>query len=214
MFNVPQLLRYDLGSLKSALLLKRFVPLPVVIHIRAMDYSLDEVDELYARCVATGVEGVLVVQGDAPIGNQPHFGTTSIQLIEALKKHAPPFAVFAAFDPYKNLEAELQRAQAKRDVGVDGFFTQPFFSVVHMSRIASELCGDIVFWGLTPVQSTWSHSYWQRQNVIFPQGFRPTQDWNNWFVRQALDFVARNDFNAYLMPIKVPVATYLNYVFR
>lgn len=213
MFNIPQLKRSDLGSLRAAALLKRVTPLPIVAHIRAFDYSLDEVDELCEQLTSLNLVGLLVVQGDPPEKGHPHFGTTSVQLIQAIKKRLPGFAVFAAFDPYKNINTEFDRVREKMDVGADGFFTQPFFSLDAIKTVADHLHDGLVFWGLSPVQGEWSQRYWEKQGVVFPRDFTPTTEWNTSFAKQVLEWARKEGSSLYLMPIKVSVADYLNNIF-
>jgi methylenetetrahydrofolate reductase (NADPH) len=46
--------------------------------------------------------------------------------------------------------------------------------------------------------------------IIFPSDFNSTLDWNRAFARSAIRAIGNLDANAYLMPIRVDLAKYLN----
>lgn len=213
MVNVPDLTGRRISSLEAARLLSPRSDLPIMPHIRAMDHEVERVEEIVECLEESDTGRVLVVRGDPPKNAERKvYDTTSAQLIAALKCVAPSLVVFAGFDPYRDFGKEMERVQAKRDAGASGFFTQPLFSLPAIEVLASQLSDDVVFWGLTPVHSRWSCSYWERQGVMFPVDFAPTREWNARFARKVLRWVEKefSQHSAYLMPIKVSVAQYLN----
>jgi len=91
-----------------------------------------------------------------------------------------------------------------------GFFTQPFFDMRFLEMYADMLEGQNVYWGITPVTSERSMSYWEmKNNVVFPKGFEPTLEWSIDFGRQVKKFAQERGDNLYLMPIRGNVQAYL-----
>ena len=80
----------------------------------------------------------------------------------------------------------------------------------NLSVYADMLQGLEVYWGISPVMSARSQSYWERKNhVVFPHAFEPTLDWSIGFAKEVMDFAEREDANVYLMPIKTNLEAYL-----
>ncbi len=104
--------------------------------------------------------------------------------------------------------------ERKIEAGFDGLFTQPFFSL-NLLRVYQELLLDTkIYWGLCPVITDGSRSYWEKRNkVLFPHGFKTTLDWNIKFGRDFLKFVNETKGNVYIMPIRIPLQTYLPGIF-
>ena len=72
-----------------------------------------------------------------------------------------------------------------------------------------------VYWGVSPVLSDRSQSYWERKNkVVFPKSFEPTLDWSIQFTREVLQFADERDASLYVMPIKTNLEAYLEGVFQ
>jgi len=79
-----------------------------------------------------------------------------------------------------------------------------------MEMYADMLDGQNVYWGVSPVMSERSQSYWElKNNVVFPKDFKPTLDWSIEFSKRALEFVNKRGANLYLMPIKSNLKAYL-----
>ena len=77
------------------------------------------------------------------------------------------------------------------------------------------LDGFTVYWGVSPIQSAASQSYWERKNhVVFPKDFRPTLDWSIAFARGVRAMAAERGDNIYLMPIKANLTAYLKGVLQ
>ena len=69
---------------------------------------------------------------------------------------------------------------------------------------------DTVFWGVSPVLGERSRRYWERVNhVVFPKDYDDTLEGNVHLARQMLTLVREKNDNAYLMPLKVDLASYL-----
>jgi methylenetetrahydrofolate reductase (NADPH) len=119
--------------------------------------------------------------------------------------------VYAGFDPYRSgVRDELTYLQAKREAGADGFFSQPFFDLRLLDVWAELLAGDRVFWGVSPVLSPRTRSYWETKNrAFFPADFAPTLDWNRDFAARALSWARAAEANLYFMPIRVDLETWL-----
>jgi methylenetetrahydrofolate reductase (NADPH) len=76
------------------------------------------------------------------------------------------------------------------------------------------LDGLDVYWGVSPVVTAASQSYWERKNnVIFPKNFAPTLEWSVDFSRQVMEMADKQEANVYLMPIKTNLEEYLAGVF-
>ena len=211
--NIPDILRLDVRSWeaceKAKVDFKNTIP-----HIRAMDFSLEKLNELIDIIEKVELSEVLLVQGDAPADSRrEHYDTKVVELIEALKKAKPELKVYAALDPYRSsVREELAYCQRKIEAGADGFFTQPFFDLNFMQVYAHQLdkLDTEVFWGVSPVLTERSHQYWiNRNHAFFPSCFEPTLEWNRDFAAKALDFIKENGGHIYFMPIKADIKEYL-----
>ncbi len=165
--------------------------------------------------VRAGLTEVLVVTGDPP-DDMRHmaYPVSSTDLIRRLKREMPHLKVYAALDPYRqSIRAEKEYVSRKLEAGADGFFSQPFFDMRLAELYAELLEPNTVFWGVSPVMTRAARAYWEtRNNVPFPRGFAATIDWNIAFARELLAFARENDFNAYVMPLRVDLASYLPFL--
>ena len=143
------------------------------------------------------------------------YPTNSVDVIWKFRKEMPEVKVYAGIDQYRSsLAQELYRIKRKLQAGAAGFFTQPFFDMRFLSVYADMLQGLEVYWGISPVMSARSQSYWERKNhVVFPHAFEPTLDWSVAFAKEVMDFAEHEDANVYLMPIKTNLEAYLAGVF-
>lgn len=139
------------------------------------------------------------------------YPTNSVDVIWKFRKEMPEVKVYAGIDQYRgSMAQELYRIKRKLQAGAAGFFTQPFFDIRYLSVYADMLQGLEVYWGISPVMSARSQSYWERKNhVVFPHAFEPTLDWSIGFAKEVMDFAEREDANVYLMPIKTNLEAYL-----
>ena len=84
----------------------------------------------------------------------------------------------------------------------------------YLEMYADLLDGLDIYWGVSPVLSERSVSYWRnKNNVIFPKDFEPTLEWNIEFASKVIDFARKHNHNVYLMPIKAKIMPYLEGVF-
>jgi methylenetetrahydrofolate reductase (NADPH) len=165
---------------------------------------------------AGGIRRALVIAGDPPgDGARRTYPTETAAFIRKLKAEMPELRLYAAFDPYRsNIRYELEYVRIKEEAGAEGFMSQPFFDLRLLEIYAEYLEGKEVFWGLSPVLSGASRTYWESRNrAVFPKAFRPNLGWNIAFGRRVLDFCDKNQFNVYLMPIKGDLKAYLDGLF-
>ena len=127
----------------------------------------------------------------------------------------PEVTVYAGIDQYRSsMRQELYRIKRKKQAGAAGFFTQPFFDMRYLAIYADMLQGLNIYWGVSPVLSARSQSYWERKNnVVFPSGFTPTLEWSTDFARQVMQWTRDHDANIYIMPIKTGLKEYLTGIF-
>jgi methylenetetrahydrofolate reductase (NADPH) len=213
--NIPDLLRLPVRSWEGTAAAKPYFS-RAIPHVRAIDFDVRKPWPLLPHLEANGIGEVLVVTGDPPTDmSRQVYGTTSIDLIRKLKLEAPDLKVYAALDPYRSsIREEADYVRRKLDAGADGFFTQPFFDARLMGVYAELLEGSEVYWGVSPVMTSASRSYWEtKNNAVFPQSFTPTMDWNTSLAREALAFAEEAGGHAYFMPIKVDLDTYLSGIF-
>ncbi|GAB1482336.1 methylenetetrahydrofolate reductase [Treponema sp.] len=215
--NIPDLLRFPLRSWEACSCLKTKAPhFDLIPHLRAIDFDTDKPFPHTACLLAAGVKRVLVVAGDPPQDMKKRvYPTNTVEFIKKLKIEMPSIEIYAAFDPYRsNIRFELDYVRAKEDAGADGFMSQPFFDLRLLEIYAEYLEGRTVFWGLSPVVSESSRDYWEARNrAIFPRSFTPSLDWNIDFGRRVLNFCQSDNFELYLMPIRLDISVYLQGLF-
>ncbi len=210
--NVPDVLRFDLRSWQGWQCAKQFYQ-QTNPHLRAIDIDLKRPLPMGQFLVDNAIGEVLVVTGDAPADmSRKVYPTTSLDLIKKLKQELPHLRVYAALDPYRNgFRDELEYVQHKLDAGADGLFTQPFFDLRLMQLYGELVHGLDVFWGVTPVITERSRSYWETRNrAVFPAQFRATLEWNREFAQAALACARELGGSIYFMPIKVDIVQYLH----
>lgn len=209
--NIPDLLRFDLRSWQGAALGKGHYTQSIP-HIRAMDIDLNKPLPMIDEMRKAGIKKVLVIQGDVP-QDMMHtiYPTESVDVIWKFRKEMPEVKVYAGIDQYRsNMREEEYRIRRKLQAGATGFFTQPFFDMRFLEMYAEMLEGTEVYWGVSPVASDRSRSYWEMKNqVVFPKDFEPTKAWSIAFASKVLDFAARHDSNVYFMPIRMNIADYV-----
>ena len=209
--NVPDLLRFPLRSWDACAharnAIERAIP-----HLRAMDFPPDAPFALREKLAAARLDTVLVVTGDPPqdLGHRV-YPTDPVALIRRIKREAPELTVYAGFDPYRSgVRAERDSIAAKLDAGADGFLSQPFFDLRLLDVWAELLEGPCVYWGVSPVLSARTRSYWETKNrAFFPRDFAPTLEWNRDFAARVLAWARAARRNLYFMPIRVDLVTWL-----
>ena len=214
LINIPDLLRLPVRSWEGAAIAGE--AFPAVPHIRAMDIDITKPLPMADYLREHAIREVLVIEGDAP-QNMAHtvYPTESIDVIRKFREEMPEIRVFAGIDQYRgSMRQEDYRIRRKLQAGAVGFFTQPFFDRRFLAMYADMLEGIEVYWGLSPVTSRHSQSYWETKNqVVFPKGFAPTLAWSISFAREVIEEVRARDEHVYLMPIRTGLEEYLGGIF-
>ena len=214
LINIPDLLRLPVRSWEGAAIAGE--TFPAVPHIRAMDIDITKPLPMADYLREHAIREVLVIEGDAP-QNMAHtvYPTESIDVRRKFREEMPEIRVFAGIDQYRgSMRQEDYRIRRKLQAGAVGFFTQPFFDRRFLAMYADMLEGIEVYWGLSPVTSQRSQSYWETKNqVVFPKGFAPTLAWSISFAREVIEEVRARDEHVYLMPIRTGLEEYLGGIF-
>lgn len=213
--NIPDLSRYEIRSWEGCGIAKTYYSARIP-HIRAIDVNMNEPLPMADYIMEHNISEVLVVTGDPPQDmSRKIYPSTCVEIIRKFKQELPMVKVYAGIDQYRHsIKKEIEYAKRKIYAGADGFFTQPFFDVRYLEIYAELLLDTEVFWGVSPVGSERSVSYWEaKNNVVFPADFKPTLEWNLQFARQTLRFARESQSNIYFMPIKTNVHEYLQGVF-
>lgn len=208
--NIPDLGRLEMRSWEGCYLARRWFD-HAIPHIRARDIELDQPLPMMEGLRSHGIGEVLVVSGDQATNREGASGPKAVEVIRKFKEEMPELKVYAAIDQYRTgLRQELLYIREKQAAGADGFFTQPFFDFRLMEIYVELLKGMEVFWGVSPVLTERSQSYWENtNNVIFPKGFSATMGWNREFTQQALEFARKHRGHVYIMPIRADIRQYL-----
>lgn len=215
LINIPDLLRFPTRSWEGAALAQEYFP-EVMPHIRAMDVDLEKPLAMSGFLRRHHIHEVLVIEGDPP-QDMKHtvYPTVTTDVIRKFREEMPEVRVYAGIDQYRGgMQQEQYRIRRKLQAGAVGFFTQPFFDMRFLEMYADMLDGLEVYWGVSPIQSEASRSYWELKNrVVFPRDFAATLDWSIDFARRICDFADRSEGSVYLMPIRTNLKDYLQGVF-
>jgi methylenetetrahydrofolate reductase (NADPH) len=213
--NIPDLLRFEIRSWEACEQGQKYFS-RAIPHLRAVDFNLRDRFALAETLQITGITSVLIVCGDQPQDlSKRVYRNTSLELIRVLKKELPEIKIYAAIDPYRSsLQAELDYAHAKMEAGAEGFFTQPFYDLRLLEIYMENMEYADVFWGISPVTTETSKSYWETKNsVVFPKNFKADMAWNIKFAKQMMKLAANTDGNIYFMPIRIEPVKYLQNIF-
>ncbi len=210
--NIPDILRFDMRSWTGCEIASEFFS-KTIPHLRAIDFDPDAPLKIIDKLTCESVEAVLIVNGDPP-QDMSHrvYRTNCLEMIRRLKRELPQIKVYAGLDQYRSgIKEEIDYVRAKHDAGAEAFFTQPFFDLRLMEIYQGLLKGYNVYWGVSPVLTLNSQSYWEnRNNAIFPPDFEPTMEWNREFARKTMEFARANGGNVYFMPIRTDIKAYLD----
>lgn len=211
LINIPDLLRYDLRSWQGAAVAQESFP-AAMPHIRAMDIDLARPLPMADYIREHNIREVLVIEGDPP-QDMMHtvYPTETTDVIRKFREEMPEIKVYAGIDQYRSsMRREEYGIRRKLQAGASGFFTQPFFDMRFLEMYADMLEGLDIYWGVSPIMSARSQSYWElKNNVVFPRCFAPTLEWSIEFGRRVMEFADKKDASIYLMPIKSDIITYL-----
>ena len=207
--NIPDILRMPLRSWEACRIGRRYFR-RVIPHLRAIDFCLTKPGDI-EEAIASFDE-VLIISGDTPRDfSRLTYPTTSVDLIAFVKRRFPHIRVYAGVDPYRRgPRAELDYLKRKIEAGADAFFTQPFFCLHLLDAYLSMLSAYEVFWGISPVLSDKSRSYWESTNqAIFAADYQHTMEFNQRFAREFLSRLSSQRAHAYFMPIRTSTVAYL-----
>jgi methylenetetrahydrofolate reductase (NADPH) len=207
--NIPDILRLPLRSWEACRIAQKYFR-RVIPHFRAIDFCISRPGDI--EQAMAGFDELLIVSGDPPRDfSRITYPTTSAELIAFVKQRFPHIRVYAAVDPYRSgPRAELEYLKRKIDAGADAFFTQPFFSLHLLDAYASMLSPHEVFWGISPVLSDKSRSYWEATNqAIFAADYQHTMEFNQSFARAFLSRLTGDRSHVYFMPVRTNAVTYL-----
>ena len=213
--NIPDLLRFQTRSWEGAAIAQEYFPASIP-HIRAMDINLEEPLAMQGFLREKNIREVLVIEGDPPQDmSHATYPTESTDVIRKFRAEMPEVKVYAGIDQYRgSMRHERRRVQRKMLAGASGFFTQPFFDMRYLEIYHDMLEGIDVYWGVSPILSQSSESYWERKNnVIFPRDFEPTLEWSIDFSKRVMEFADKENGSLYLMPIKTNLEEYIKGVF-
>ncbi|MDR1672583.1 MAG: methylenetetrahydrofolate reductase [Bacteroidales bacterium] len=213
--NFPDLMRFDIRSWEACRMVGNS-PLGKIVHIRAIDFDLNQPFPLSRFFADNHIDKILVIAGDKPQDMKRRmYPTNSVDFIRKLSHEIPDVKIYAGFDPYRNnIRHEMEYLMQKMDAGAAGFFSQPFFDLRLLEIYAEYIQNKDVFWGVSPVMSDRSKAYWETRNsAIFPESFTPTLEWNIRFGKQVIEFCKQQNFNLYLMPIRIDLPVYLKELF-
>jgi len=207
--NIPDILRMPLRSWEACRIAKRYFR-RVIPHLRAIDFCLSKEGDI-ERAIADFDE-VLIIAGDPPRDfSRLTYPTTSAELIAFVKHRFPHIRIYAGVDPYRSgPRTELDYVKRKIEAGADAFFTQPFFCLHLLDAYISMLSSHDVFWGVSPVLSDKSRSYWEATNqAIFASDYQHTMEYNQSFARTFMSRLSGDNSHAYFMPVRTNTVTYL-----
>jgi len=207
--NIPDILRMPIRSWEAGRIAKRYFR-RVIPHLRAIDFSLTEAGDIEGAIA--GFDEVLIISGDPPRDfSRLTYPTTSVDLITFVKQRFPHIRIYAGVDPYRSgPRAELGYLKRKREAGADAFFTQPFFCLHLLEAYISMLSSYDVFWGISPVLSEKSRSYWEATNqAVFASDYQHTMEYNQSFARSFLERLSGDRSHVYFMPIRTDTVMYL-----
>ena len=213
--NIPDLLRYDYKPWDAAKITQPI--LPTIPHVRAMDIDLSKPLPMRENFLQARIKEVLIIAGDPPQDMRHKvFPTESIDVIRKFREELPEVKVYAGIDQYRSgIRDELYKIERKAQAGAVGFFTQPFFDMRFLEMYADLLDGFEIYWGVSPVLTASSRSYWERKDkAVFPKNFQPTMEWNADFALKVIDHISKSDGGLYFMPITIDIAEYLPQVFK
>lgn len=143
-----------LGALESfALQGLTLDPERVIMNLNTF-HAKDELDALLQKAAAVGLKHILVVRGDGgpdlprldpqSIGGSYNITTTMDLLRYINSQFANTFVTGAAFNPYKPMPFELDRAQQKMEAGAQFIVTQPIIGNNEHVDSLGTICENVI----------------------------------------------------------------------
>ncbi len=175
---------------------KNFPDMKMTISIRVRDNDITEIEKIVNDAITLGVNGILILKGDASPDNPKDSGLIPSQVV----KHLKELELDKKIDLFLSLPAnpDFKKIQKKIDVKPTGFITQVIESVDQVSNLVSLLK---------------PHGFKIIPIVLFPsdKNLKSAQflklDWSNYeenvfdFIKKILDLTTNvlitspNDFN-------------------
>lgn len=128
-------------------------PEKIVLNLNTF-HSKDELDAILHRAADFGVKYLLVVRGDGgpelprldplSVGGTYNIATTMDLLSYIKREYGDTFVTGAAFNPYKPMPFELDRASKKLEAGSDFFITQPLLGKNEDVDSLHRLCDNVI----------------------------------------------------------------------
>lgn len=117
-------------------------------------HSKDELDKILDKAAKIGLRYLLVVRGDGgpqlprldplSVGGTYNIATTMDLLRYIHKEYGDQFITGAAFNPYKKMPFELDRAKEKLEAGAEFMITQPVIGVDQHVDSLRRICNNVV----------------------------------------------------------------------
>ena len=214
--NVPDILRVQNRSYSAVSEISN-MGIDAIPHIRACDFSKEDLLVLCNNLKGKGIKNILIVSGDPPPNLlQPVFKHNLIDVFRMLTYNISDVHFYAGHDPYRqSLKDEYNYSKEKIKAGAKGLFTQPIFDL-NLAKLLLNL--DIEcewFIGISPVLSDPSYNYWTtRNNVVFNADFNLTLDYNIKIGKELINYCKEKNQHNYIMPIKTDLKTYLGKLFK
>lgn len=117
-------------------------------------HAKDELDKILEKAAELGLRYLLVVRGDGgpllprldplSVGGTYNIATTMDLLRYIRKEYGDQFSTGAAFNPYKKMPFELERAKDKLEAGAEFMITQPVIGVDQNVDSLRRICKNVV----------------------------------------------------------------------
>jgi methylenetetrahydrofolate reductase (NADPH) len=146
--------------------IKNVLNVETMAHVTCVGHTRGELEAILDRLQADGVENVLALRGDAPVGEPfmtaPDGFAHASELVAFIRARGYPFCVGAACYPEGHLESpsrdqDLAHLKAKVDAGVDFLICQLFFDNAFyfdfLERARKAGIGVPIIPGIMPVTS-------------------------------------------------------------
>lgn len=128
-------------------------PEKIILNLNTF-HAKDELDVILQKAAEFGVRHLLVVQGDGgpklprldplSVGGTYNVATT-MDLLQYIKgEYANQFVTGAAYNPYKPMPFELDKARKKMDAGADFFITQPLIGKNEDVDNLYNICDNVI----------------------------------------------------------------------
>lgn len=95
------------------------------------------------------------------------------------------------------------------------FLLNLFFDIEHAKEYLEKLNNTEIFIGISPVITENSKNYWTNVNKVnFSKDFELSLSYNSKLAKQLIKLANDTNNHSYIMPIKAPLTTYLDLVFK